>query len=186
MPTLGLVVEGDFDINAYSALIHRENPLPIKIHERPCGKSVSGRFVNILTALKYAQPATERAVVVSDAQGRDRITWRTELQSQAQHLALPFPVEYVVVVEELEAILLCDPRAIEAVCAARGNPIQIPNVTHNPETLDEPKGELVRTLGLGGVRYTKVVAGEIAFHANLAQLTYWSRSYRDFRVAVKF
>lgn len=186
MPTLGLVTEGDYDISAYSSVVHRENLQTIHIHERPCGKSVSGRFVNILTALKYARPAIDRAVVVSDAHGRDPIAWRTELRGQAQHLALPFPVEYVVIVQELEAILLCDPRAIEAVCAARGNAINLLNLTQSPETLIKPKAELVKKLGLGRVSYTKVVAAEIASQADLQQLSYWSQSYRNLRVAIRF
>ena len=98
-------------------------------------------------------------------------------------MALPFPVEYFVIVQELEAILLCDPRAIENVCAARGNAIQLPNLIHNPEMLANPKAELVRQLSLGGVRYTKIVAGEIASQAQLNRLSHWSQSYRRFRAA---
>jgi hypothetical protein len=185
MPSVALVSEGEFDVHAYSPLIRRENGVEVEVHERPCGKPVSGRFINILTVLKYLHPAIDKAIVVSDAHGRNPAAWRAELQGQAGHLVLPFPVEYVVVVEELEAILLCDPRAIECVCAERGNAIQLPNLTHSPELLDKPKEELVRQLGLGKVKYTKIVAGEIASRADLGRLCNWSQSYRNFRAAVR-
>jgi hypothetical protein len=185
MPSIALVSEGEFDIHAYSPLIQRENEVEVDVLKRPCGKSVSGRFVSILTALKYLHAALDKAIVVSDAHGRDPAAWRAELQGQAGHLVLPFPIEYVVIVEELEAILLCDPRAIECVCAERGNAIQLPNLTHSPALLPKPKVELVRQLGLGKVKYTKIIAGEIAGRADLERLCNWSPSYRNFRAAVR-
>lgn len=187
MPTLGLIAEGDFDIHGYSPLIRKENAgLHVQIIPRPCGKSVSGRFVNILKEFKYAQPTIDRAVIVADAHARNHETWREELRGQARNLDMPFSLECVVVVQELEAILLCDPEAIASVCAERGTPVQIPQLTQSPELLADPKKELVRLLGLARLGYTKIVAGQIADRAALERLRHWSHSYRRFQAAVRF
>jgi hypothetical protein len=96
MPTIGLIVEGDSDIEAYSPLIQRENCQYIEIHPRPRGKSVSGTFVNILRGLKYASPVPHRVAVVGDAHRKNPTAWCATLAGRAQHLVLPFPVEWVV------------------------------------------------------------------------------------------
>lgn len=186
MPLLGLIAEGEFDIYGYSPLIRRENVVDVGIIPRPCGKSVSGRFVNILNELKYVQPAIDRAVIVSDAHGRNPQTWCDELRGQARNLELPFPVEYIVIVQELEAILLCDPEAIARVCAQRGRQINPAQLRKSPELLADPKEELVKHLARGGVGYTKIVASEIAELAALERLHNWSPSYRNFQASVRF
>lgn len=185
MPSVALITEGEFDIYAYSTLIRRENEHELGIHARLCRGSVSGRFVRILNEFRYANPSISKAIVVSDAHGKARIAWRTELQAQARNAAFPFPVEYVIVVEELEAILLCDPTAVESVCAERGSAIALPNLVQSPELIPEPKEELVRQLVRGNLTYTRAIAEQIAARADLARLAYWSQSYRDFQTAVR-
>ncbi len=156
------MAEGEFDIYAYSALIKRENSSGLGIHTRFCRNSVSGRFGKILAELAYLDPPINKAIVVSDAHGTDRHLLRTQLHAQIKNTNFPFPVEIVVVVQALEAILLCDPRAIESVCQTRGKPIQIPGLVRTPEALPNPKRELVMHLIRGGLQYTRVVAAEIA------------------------
>lgn len=185
MPSVvGLVTEGDFDICAYSPLIWALHATAVDIQGRPCHGPILGKFPSILRELRYQQPTIDKAIVVSDAHGKDPTDRRQRLQQQTQGLALPFPVEYVVVVQELEAILLSDPHAIEAVCATRGRAIVLPQLTEQPDLLPDPKVELVRQLALGGVVYTKVIAQEIARHADLERLAYWSPSFVRFRAAV--
>lgn len=186
MPTLALVAEGEFDLFAYAEFIARENNRNAGVHARQCRGCVSGRFLRILTPFKYPPPRIERAVVVSDAHGRDPDQWRTELQRQSQNADFPFSIEHVVVVNELEAILLCDPTAIASLCAERGRAIAVPQLTRSPESYIDAKQQLETILARGGVPYTRAVARELAARADLERLAYWSQSYRSFQAAVRF
>jgi hypothetical protein len=188
MPRIGLVTEGTYDLRAYVPFIRRLNATPLEIVERLCGGPVGGRLTGILTAFKYQQPTLDRAVIVSDAHGKNPEALRAELARQAEHLNLPFPVEYVVVVQEMEAILLCDPPAIVEACTAiSGITVGLPNVTHNPESLANPKEKLEQILNERKVGYTKDVAEAIAMRATVENergASYWSPSFRRFRNAV--
>jgi hypothetical protein len=188
MPHIGLVAEGTYDLRAYVPFISRLNATPLQIVERLCGGRVSGRFAGILTAFKYQHPILDRAVIVSDAHGKNPEALRAELASQATHLNLPFPVEYVIIVQEMEAILLCDPQAIVEACTAiSGVTVDLPSVTHTPESLANPKEELEQILNERKVGYTKDVAEAIAMRATVENdrgAAYWNQSFRRFRTAV--
>jgi hypothetical protein len=185
MPCVGLIVEGDFDTEGLTPLVKRLNANNVEIVARVCNGPLSRTFVRRLQELRYSHDRLDRALVVCDAHGRDHTVHRRKLIQQAANLVLPFPVEYVVLVEELESVLLCDPRAIESVCTIRGRPIELPNLTTSPEDLNDPKSELVKQLRGGGVTYTKAVARAIAEQSNLQSLDYWSASFRRLRVAAR-
>ncbi len=188
MPQIGLVTEGTYDLRTYVSFIRRLNVGPLDIVERACGGRVGGRFAGILTAFKYQHSTLDRAVIVSDAHGKNPEALLAELASQAAHLNLPFPVEYVIVVQEMEAILLCDPPAIVEACTAiSGVTVGLPNVTHSPESMAYPKEKLDQILNERKVGYTKDVAEAIAMRAtveNESGASYWSPSFRRFRNAV--
>ena len=77
---------------------------------------------------------------------------------------------------------LCE-KGLKTLVLERGRNIELPNLAASPENLADPKGEIERQLRLGGVVYTKVVAGEIAQRANLDSFEYWSPSFRRLRAA---
>jgi hypothetical protein len=122
MPSIALIGEGVYDIEGLDPLIRRVNGADLQVYGRPCGGPVRGRYVKRLQEFKYLIQV-QRAVVVSDAGARDHDTVRQELESEIKNLEFPFPVHFVVIVRELEALLLADPHAIESVCSQLGSEI---------------------------------------------------------------
>lgn len=182
MPSIALVPEGDYDVEALTPLIRRVNNEEIEIFGRPCGGPVNGRYLKRLQEFKYRQ--IDRAVVVADAGQGDPETIRQKLEHGLRGTKLPFDVRFVVVVRELEALLLADPTAIEKVCAQRGAELHLHQLKTSPEQLQDPKAELRTILGRVKIGYTKVVAAEIASAADLDLLDYWCGSFRRLRYAV--
>ena len=185
MPTIGLIVEGEWDVEVLSRLTGRLNVGAVDIRPRICRGPVRGRYFSLLRELSFtSQP--DRVVVVSDAHGRDYRELADDLRREISNQTFRFPVHFVVVVQELEALLLADPRAIETVCARRGTPLgSLGNLTDTPENIADPKVHLERLLWQQAKStYTKALAGEIAAEADLSALANWCPSFRRLREAV--
>lgn len=185
MPTIGLIVEGEWDIEVLSRLTGRLNP-GVDIRPRLCRGSIRGRYPSLLKELSVtSQP--NRVVVISDAHGKAHEQVAADLQREISHQNFAFPVHFVVLVQELEALLLADLRAIETVCARRGTPIpSLGNLADTPENIPDPKARLESILRRHArSAYTKMVAGEIATEANLNTMSNWCPSFRRLRDAVK-
>jgi hypothetical protein len=142
VPILGLIVEGEWDIEAISVFSGRICGPGLDLRPRLCRGSVQGRFPQILKELA-ATAHPDRVVVVSDAHGRDHQTLASDLAREISRQRFQFPVHFVVIVQELEALFLADPRAIESVCSRRGTPIpSLGNLTETPENMPDPKSRL--------------------------------------------
>lgn len=187
MPTIGLIVEGEWDIEALSRFTGRLNSGSVDIRPRACGGPIRGRYLSRLQELS-ATSQPDRVVVVSDAHGRNPEELTSDLEREISRQTFEFPVHFVVLVEELEALLLADLRAVEIVCARRGTPIPaLGNLADTPENLPDPKAHLEGILWRHArSAYTKKVAGEIAAEANLTTISNWCPSFRRLRDAVSF
>jgi Domain of unknown function (DUF4276) len=178
VPTFGLICEGTYDAFALSTLIRRFHADAVEIHARTGGGSVVGRFSKALREFQYLPTRIDRALVVADADQNDPEQLRVDLERRVVNQNFAFPVEFVVIVRELESLILAAPRSIEAVCAQRGKQIVLPNLTHNPEQYADPKKRLTEILSRAGVGYTKEVASAILESADLGSLSYWCPSFQ--------
>jgi hypothetical protein len=183
MPALALVAEGQYDEDVLKALIQRVRKNLPGIHCRICRGSLRGRYVRCLKELRY-EGNFEKALIVADAHGKDPKTLVDELGREIQNVQLPFPVHFVAIVQELEAWLLADHLALNSVMRGRGGGAGRQPVTDSPESSADPKTELRKLLGSGGVSYTPAVANEIARNADLERIGYWCPSFRRFEKAV--
>ncbi len=183
MPAVALVAEGPYDEGVLKDLIRRIRDDRPDVHSRICRGSLGGRYVRQLRELRH-EASFEKALVVSDAHGRSPEALVAELRREIQNVWLPFPVHYVVVVQELEAWLLADHLALDSVVTGRGGRGGFQPPTHSPESADDPKRELLILLGNAGVSYTQAVAREIAQRSDLQRIAYWSESFRRFQNAV--
>jgi len=183
MPPVALVVEGNYDEDVLKTLIQRIREGPVDVHSRPCGGPLPGRYVRRLNELQY-DANFEKALVVSDAHGKRPEVFRVELEREIQNRQFPFPVHFVVILQELEAWLLADHSALNAVARARGGVATFGPLTVSPEQNMDPKRELRRLLATASIPYTRPVAREIAESANLQTIEYWCPSFRRFRQVV--
>jgi len=185
VPTVGLIVEGEWDIEVLSRFTGRLNPTGVNVRPLACRGSIQGRYFNLLRVLS-ATCNPDRVVVISDAHGRDHEELASDLRREISHQVFAFPVHFVVLVQELEALLLADLRAIETVCARRGTPIaDLGNLAETPENIPDPKAYLQSIIRRhSGSAYTKVIAGEIATESNLNTVSNWCPSFRRLRNAV--
>lgn len=150
VPTFGLVCEGIYDTVGISTLIRRIH-LDAEIESRPCGGKVGGKFIRRLRDFQYLSTRLDKALVVADAHGKEHIQYRADLMRQIAGQAFPFPVECIIIVEELESLMLADPRAIEAVCVERGKRIALPDLTQSPEAWHDAKARLENILSRSAV-----------------------------------
>lgn len=144
VPAIGLIVEGSFDEEVMSVLVQRIKAEPVQAFSRVCGGRLKGKFVRLLRELQYKN--LQKAIVISDADGRNPQDLVNALETQIQNQNYPFAVKFVVVVQELEAWLLADPLALSIVCTQRGRRQDFPNLTQSPETLPDPNPNISRHL----------------------------------------
>jgi len=180
---IAFVAEGNYDEQVLKTLIPRIRGGPVDVPSRICGKPLRGRYVRRLKELAH-EPNLEKALVVSDAHSRNPRAHLDQLQNEIQNVQFAFPVLFVVVVQELEAWLLADHLALNAVAAARGGQPNFRPLTDSPESFADPKRELRVLLANAGIPYTQAVAREIAENADLQRIGYWCRSFRRFQDAV--
>jgi len=182
MLTFGLIVEGQYDEMAIGGLIPRFAPADVEIVARPCGSKVQlmRRFSGFLEEFRYIKNGShvDKALVVRDADGKDPLRLLETMRSKISGHTYPFPVQLVVIVEELEAWLLADEASLAGIIGKRVRR------TPNPEGLHDPKEQLKRLLSEGKVYYTSEIARKIAVNANVDTLASRCPSFGRFRQAV--
>ena len=88
-----------------------------------------------------------------------------------------FPVEPLVIVQELEAWLLADEQALQ-------NVVGIRMLFRSPEDFKDPKRELERLLSQGNKVYTPALAGRIADTIRIPILSKRCPSFVKFQAAI--
>lgn len=183
MPTFGVVVEGEYDGETLRILIERIVDAEVYMVPRTCGSKVSlmKRFPVFLEEFRYVRQGTfvDKAIVVRDADQKDPQVLYQAMQQMIQDRTYPFPVKFVIIVQELEAWLLADQDAISSVAGKT-----VPRVNEPLEDIDKPKARLTEILTGVGVSYTRKIAGQIAAVATLQRISYRCPSFRAFQQAV--
>lgn len=174
MPTIAVIVEGDYDEVAIPALVRRCRK-GVKVIARQCRGQVSGKFSGIVAELNRT-PGIERVLVVSDAEGRSP---EKVLSSLKNRLAWKyrFPVILLVIVEMLEAWLIADPNALQRVVGTKKE-------FRTPERERDPKGALARLLISRNARYTPETARRIVEEIDLEVLRKRCPRFANFQAAV--
>jgi hypothetical protein len=121
----------------------------------------------------------DKAFVIRDADGKDPQELISFMKSKIADRLPIFPVEFVVIVQELETWLLADNNAIAQVIGTR-----VPEIHRPLEEIRNPKEYLQRILSDAGVVYTAEVVRKIAAASDLERLGYRCPGFRTFHQAV--
>ena len=183
MPTFGLIVEGEYDAAALTELIRRCAEGNIEVIPRQCAQkgSLMKKFPAYLQELRWANrgQAVDKALVIRDADGKNLQELIARMETSIVSRSYPFPVKFVVIVQELETWLLADHEALSMVTQKRISEINSPL-----ESLVDPKRRLQSMLSEAGIAYTAEVARKIAAATILERIEYRCSSFHTFRQAV--
>jgi hypothetical protein len=159
MPTVAVIVEGDYDKVAISALVKRCRK-GVTVVARQCRGQVSGKFPGIVAELNRSY-RLERVLVVSDAEGRPPEQVLRTLRERMTG-TYRFPVIPLVIVEMLEAWLIADPTALEKVVGSKRD-------FRSPEKVRDPKTNLANLFSRNAL-YTPEMARRIVEAIDLPRL----------------
>ncbi len=152
MPTIGLVVEGEYDDAAIQVLIKRSRK-GVKVVTRQCrGTVTAAKLRGILSELKRRY-RPEKVLIVRDTDGGDPASLIAAMKNMIAG-TFSFSIHPLVAVEALEAWLLADPLTLESV-------LGIKKSFPSPEKIRNPKAQLEK-LSSRRTAYTPEIAKEIA------------------------
>ena len=161
MPTFGLIVEDETDEAVLTVLIEKcRRSRSIALKTRRCRGTVLGKFRGVAIEL-HRRYRVDKVLIVCDADNKDPKRIDRAFREQGLY-DLGFPVELIVIKEELEAWLLADPSALQKV-------LGVSKAFASPENLRDPKRELMRLMP-GAVAYTHQIARRIAEEIDLTIL----------------
>ena len=182
MLTFGLIIEGQYDEMALKELVLRCALANVEVVARPSGNKVQlmRRFAGFLEEFRHIKNGSyvDKALVVRDADGKDRLELIDQMKRKISGRTYPFPVQLLVIVEELEAWLLADGASLSVITGRPGRRIL------GPEKLQDPKEQLKRLLSAADIYYTSEIARAIAANAKLDTLASRCPSFRIFQQAV--
>jgi uncharacterized protein DUF4276 len=173
MPTIGLIVEGEYDEAAIPVFVKRCRN-GINVITRKCRGSVAGRVAGILTELDRAS-RIEKVLVISDADGQSPTRIVSAITDRIAG-AYRFVVTPLVIVEMLEAWIIADRAALSSVL---GTGRSFPH----PERIADPKSELRRLFSRASA-YTPEFARRIAERIDLNVLGQRCPRFTTFREAI--
>jgi hypothetical protein len=183
MPTFGLIVEGEYDEAVLTEFTRRCAEGDIEVIAYRCAQkgSLMKKFPAYLQALQWAYQgqAVDKALVIRDADGKNPQELIARMGMSIIGRSYPFPVKFVVIVQELEAWLLADHAALSQVTQRRISAINRPL-----GSIADPKQRLESILSAAGMAYTAEVARQIAATAVLQTIENRCSSFRSFRQAI--
>jgi uncharacterized protein DUF4276 len=173
---IGVVVEGVYDEAVLRILIGKcRNDARAIIRE--CRGPIFGKFRGILDDFQ-SRFKIDKALIVSDANGEQPSTLLTRIRRGLTGRRYGFPVEPLVIVQELEAWLLADEEALQNVVGTKRM------LVRSPEDLKDPKRQLLRLLSQRDHIYTPALAGRIADAIRIPILSKRCPSFVKFRNAI--
>lgn len=183
MPIYGLIVEGEYDVAALTELIRRYAAGNIQVIPRQCAQkgSLMKKFPSYLQELHRANQgqAVDKALVIRAADGKNPRELIARMETSNVSRSYPFPVKFVIIVQELETWLLADHDALSQVA-----PRSIAEIRGPLELILDPKRTLKGVLSEAGIAYTAEVARKIAAMANLERIEYRCPTFRTLRQAI--
>ncbi|MCL4558676.1 MAG: DUF4276 family protein [Deltaproteobacteria bacterium] len=187
MTAYGIVVEGVYDVAALEELIKKCLSPDVDIIARPTNgvANLMKFFSAHLEDFRHAKRGgpVDKALVIRDADGKDPKKLESEMNSKITNRNYPFEVKFAFAVQELEAWLLADEKAISQVTQSRSRKT-VPRVNEAIEKIARPKEKLEDILSRADVRYTDAVAREIAKAADIATLKHRCPKFKEFYQAV--
>jgi uncharacterized protein DUF4276 len=183
MPTFGLIVEGTYDAAAITEWIRKCFESDIDVRARLCAQkgSLMKKFAGYLSGFHWDNHGgpVDKAFVIRDADGKDPQELINIMKSRIADRLPIFPVEFLVIIQELETWLLADENAIAQVIGTR-----VPEIHRHLEEIRNAKEYFRRILSDAGVVYTAEVARKIAAASDLEKLAYRCPGFRTFHQAV--
>jgi len=179
--TFGVVVEGVFDAAALPEFIRKCVGDDVEIEVRLCSGSVMRKFPGVLEGFRHIRSGlpVSKALIIRDADTKNPDTLITAMQARYASRSYAFPVEPIVIVQELETWLLADSAALTHVCNRA-----VPTVQGALEAIVDPKVRLRRLLSEAKIAYTPAMARKIAAAITLESLAYRCPSFQRFRQAL--
>ena len=172
---IGVVVEGACDVAALPILIKKCRN-DVSVIPRECRGPVFSKFPFILDELERLR-TIDKALVICDADGEQPSALLTKMRRGLAKHRYRFPVEPLVIVQELEAWLLADEEALQ-------NVVGIRKLVRRPEDFRDPKRELVRLLSQRNHVYNHALAGRIAEAIRIPILSKRCPSFVKFQNAI--
>lgn len=182
----GILVEGRSDVDMIRILIQRiAGDLHLPVHPSPAGgagklvKEGASRLRKLIEDKKCT-----RLVIARDADGKSPESVREEIRRKVlQPVNLNQETCIVVPVQAIEAWVLADHAAVKKVIENT-----LLQETKNPESVKDPKAELIRNSRVGPRNYPyipKVHDAKVAEHLNLDLLYTKCPSFRPLRDFVR-
>lgn len=189
MPVFGLIAAGNYDVAVLETLLKRLRP---DLHRVAVRKCINDYRVTTTVATRISELArandgnsVDKVIVVRDVH---RSTIQRELQKLRDSVDphhYQFPIEFAVVMPEIESWLLADHEALSTVTRERGVATVFPAPDRSPESLPSPKERLLQSLAQAKVPYTEAVAVRIAELASLTRIEQLCTSFSMFKRAAE-
>src|SRR5712692_4089847 len=152
MPTIGLVVEGDYDEAVIPVFIRRSRK-GVKVVPRRCRGTVTASKLRCILGEHNRSYRPEKVLIERDNDGGDPASLIAAMKNMIVG-TFSFSIHPLVAVEALEAWLLADPLALESVLGVKKS-------FASPEKIRDPKAQLEKLLSRR-TAYTPKLAKEIA------------------------
>lgn len=182
MPIVGLIVEGSYDEAALSEMVRRCLSSNVQVVPRQCGNAIQlmRKFPGFLNEFEHVNAGrpVDKALVVRDADHKNLNTLIARMEEKIRERTYHFPTKLLIAVEELEAWLLADEKALAAVTGKPQRRLQ------NTELIFDPKAELNKILFNAGIVYTAEVARKIASSVSPNILAARCPSFKRFQDAL--
>ncbi|MGH7796525.1 MAG: DUF4276 family protein [Candidatus Binatia bacterium] len=182
MVRIGLIVEGFYDEAALSEFVRKSASFDVEVICRTCGNAIQvmKKFPALLKQFEHANAGrpVDKAIVIRDADHKNPDELIANMNDKISGRSYSFPVDLLVVVEEMEAWLLADETALVTVT---GRPQQR---VLSPETIYDPKVRLKNILSNSRITYTAERARQIAGASNIDVLSERCPNFQKFREAV--
>ena len=188
-PSYGLIVEGGYDASVFPELVRKIVSPQVRVVVRPCGgvPKLMSRFPVFLREFEHVMQGkpVDKALVIRDCDGRDPGLIERKMAERVRGRQFSFPrgVQFCTVQQEMEAWLLADCRAINAVARERGGR-DVPQVQDQLEQIVNPKERLKWVLSDARLLYDGKVCGEIASQTDIKALRYRCPSFCVFEKKV--
>jgi hypothetical protein len=181
----GIIVEGTYDSAVYETIIRRVASHEVYVRALDCtGKTnLMKNFPGLLKIFEHeiSGGPVDMAVVVRDADGKEPGEIEAQMRLKVEGRRYPFPlgVRFHAVRNAMDAWLLADVNAINAVALRRSGK-RVTKSYASPEELLNPKEAFRRLLSEHNVDYTAPACSEVAREASLEVLSEKCPRFRIF------